>query len=120
MDDFFTTLTASAEGNVANAHGWISEELEHEKVEGKARGYYFAIGWESVDAHMRFRETKPFAESIPALRNVSKAMNMVSWMTSAFLEIRAKYRVASYLVHKVLGCLMAARRRVMLICDGQL
>ena len=78
MVAFLGTLAENALGYFANAHGWVVEELEHEAVEEKAKGYFAAIGWESYEAHMQYRETQAFKGSIPSLRNVAKGTTMVS------------------------------------------
>jgi hypothetical protein len=77
--------TAHKQGCIAGAHGWVVEELENEKFEGKLKGYYAAIGWKSIEVHQRYRETEAFKESIPSLRTVAKALNMVStWQAHWF------------------------------------
>ena len=50
------------------AGGWIFEEREFgdEKKVGKA--VVLALAWESVDAHMKFRETDDFTTNIGGLR----------------------------------------------------
>lgn len=78
VQEFLDIARVNAKGLVKAAHGWVVEELEHEKFEGKAKGYYAAIGWESVDVHMAYRETQAFKDSIPALRNLAKALSVVS------------------------------------------
>jgi hypothetical protein len=75
---FVQTAGANAEGYYGSAAGWIVEELEHEKVEGKARGFAVAIGWESVDAHMKYRETEAFKGSIGSLRSAATVLSVVS------------------------------------------
>ncbi len=55
--------------------GWIVEEVEHASV-GKGCGYVAAVGWDSVDAHMAFRETKEFKEAIVDLRGRAKGSVM--------------------------------------------
>ncbi|KAH0565130.1 hypothetical protein GP486_001481 [Trichoglossum hirsutum] len=64
---FSAHLTAKAEGSTANAGGWVVEELDHAEV-GRVRAYLAAYGWTSVDAHMKYRETKDFLETIVWVR----------------------------------------------------
>jgi len=62
----------------AYTHGPVLEELEKEGVDGKLKGYFVALGWASVDAHMAFRETEVFKEHVPALRALAKGLKVVS------------------------------------------
>jgi len=71
-DAFMKALAENAEGYVASASGWVMEELEHENVQGKARGFQAAIGWTGVEAHMKYRETEGFKEGIQVVRGVFK------------------------------------------------
>ena len=59
-----------AEGYKASAHGWIIEDVEHEKLESGKKGKAFLalLGWESLEAHMKFRETNDFKNNIHLLR----------------------------------------------------
>ena len=43
--------------------GWIVEEVEHPTV-GTGCGYAVAVGWDSVEAHLAFRETQEFKDAI--------------------------------------------------------
>ena len=65
------------EGNVM-VSGWsygiTHEEIEREGVKGK--GAVLTIGWESVQAHMDFRETKTFKDNIHLLRMTAKKIEM--------------------------------------------
>jgi hypothetical protein len=81
-DAFMAALAQNAEGYVASASGWVVEELEHENVGGKARGFQAAIGWTGVEAHMKYRETEGFKEGIQVVRGVFKGSAMVSFAGS--------------------------------------
>ncbi|KAF2147578.1 uncharacterized protein K452DRAFT_314696 [Aplosporella prunicola CBS 121167] len=53
------------------AGGWVVETLDYDaaKVEGgKAKAYVACVGWESVDAHVKFRDTDAFKQNITLLR----------------------------------------------------
>lgn len=76
FSDFKDTLAHHAEGFKAVASGWIVEELHHEEVKANAVVYAAVFEWESVESHMKFRETKEFQESIVVLRKASKARQM--------------------------------------------
>ena len=75
---FMDILAKNAQGFVTTAHGWVVEELEKEGLEGRFKAYFVAIGWESVEAHMAYRETEAFKESIPMLRALAKGLRVVS------------------------------------------
>ena len=64
-------LKEKAEGFRAASGGWIVEDVEHESLgEGKkGKAYAAVIGWESVEAHMKFRETEDFKQGIHLLRD---------------------------------------------------
>lgn len=62
------------EGFLGGAVGLTYEEIEREGVKGK--GMVIAIGWESVDAHMKFRETATFKDNINLLRNGAEKIEM--------------------------------------------
>lgn len=68
LNEFATVAEENAEGYKGFLGGWAVEELDHPKVEGKARLWQSLIGWDSVDAHMAFRETDAFKESVHLMR----------------------------------------------------
>lgn len=72
LNKFVKVLEENAEGYKGFAGGWIVEEQEHEDMDGKAKVWHSCIGWESVDAHMAFRETKAFEENVYLMRPESK------------------------------------------------
>ncbi|KAI9868722.1 MAG: hypothetical protein M1813_004573 [Trichoglossum hirsutum] len=67
---FSARVTEKAEGSTANAGGWVVEELDRAGV-GKVRAYLVAFGWTAVDAHMKYRETEDFLETIVRVREKS-------------------------------------------------
>ena len=71
---FRSTLEQHAEGFKASSAGWIVEELEYEGE--KTKGFAIFTGWESVDAHMKYRDTEHFKESIGPLREGLKGVKM--------------------------------------------
>ena len=64
---FMEKLIVDAEGLVAEAHGWVVEELTWESK--KSRAFVCCIGWDSIEKHMAHRETTSFKESIHLLRD---------------------------------------------------
>jgi hypothetical protein len=75
---FIRTLVDNAKGFVGYTTGWIAEDLEHEKVDGKAKAYAAAIGWESLEAHSAYRETQTFKDEIVKVRAIAKGSTVVS------------------------------------------
>lgn len=67
-------LRKDAKGFSDIAYGITHEVVEYQGVKGKAA--VIAVGWESKEAHMAFRETETFAENIGLLRGDSKAVEM--------------------------------------------
>lgn len=61
-----------AEGYKASSTGWIVEELEYENE--KCKAFAIFIGWESVEAHVKFRDTDHFKKSIVPLREGLKGI----------------------------------------------
>ncbi len=68
-------LGKHAEGFRGASKGWVVEEVEHSAV-GKGYGYVVAVGWDSVDAHMAFRETGEFKGAIGQIRERATATVM--------------------------------------------
>ncbi|KAL9036355.1 MAG: hypothetical protein Q9180_004346 [Flavoplaca navasiana] len=68
VKQFSQVLEEKAEGFKGFAAGWVVEEVEHEGVEGKAKSWLSCIGWQSVEAHMAFRETKDFKDNVHLIR----------------------------------------------------
>ncbi|KAI4230307.1 MAG: hypothetical protein L6R36_000118 [Xanthoria steineri] len=77
MKEFFRCLEENAEGFKGFAGGWVVEEVEHEDVESKAKSWQSCVGWQSVEAHMAFRETKHFKDNVDLIRpDFKKAMTV--------------------------------------------
>jgi heme-degrading monooxygenase HmoA len=67
-------LREGAEGYLGHAVGVTHEVVEHEGVKGKAA--VLAVGWQSKDAHMAYRETQSFKDNIHLLRSTMKKATM--------------------------------------------
>lgn len=63
----FKVFAENAEGFKAAAGGWIIEDVEYNGEKRKA--YAAVLGWESVEAHMKFRDTQIFKDNIHLLRD---------------------------------------------------
>jgi hypothetical protein len=76
--EFADIVEDSAEGYLGQACGWIVEELEYEKIDGKAKGLTAVVAWASLEAHMKYRETQAFKDSIGMIRGLGKGVEVVS------------------------------------------
>lgn len=58
--------------------GWAIERLPHESLGEGIEGKVFVsfIGWDSVQSHMKFRETEEFAKLRPVMRGDMKGASM--------------------------------------------
>lgn len=63
-------LADNAEGFKAAAAGWVAEEVQHEG--SPATAFVGTLGWESVELHLAYRNTKEFQESIVPIREGCK------------------------------------------------
>jgi len=74
----FEVLNEHAPGFVGGVSGWVVEDVEHEKLGPGVKGKVFAaaVGWQSVDAHMNFRETEQFKSNIHLLTDEATAVDM--------------------------------------------
>ncbi|GAB7337490.1 hypothetical protein MBLNU457_g2819t1 [Dothideomycetes sp. NU457] len=71
---FFDAVEESEAGFVSWTMGWTYEDVEHEELDGKGKILMLVIGWESVDAHMKARETDAFKNTIRGLKRHIKSM----------------------------------------------
>ncbi|EXJ66106.1 uncharacterized protein A1O5_10721 [Cladophialophora psammophila CBS 110553] len=77
MKKFGSIVQRDWEGCRGAAGGWVAEELEDPKTSEKAKVYVELIGWESVDSHMKFRETQSFRDNLHLLRGAKDLKNVV-------------------------------------------
>ena len=66
VDRLVKAIADNAEGFKGAAGGGVVEDVEYEGEKGKA--YVGLLGGESVEAHMKFRETQAFKDNIHLLR----------------------------------------------------
>ena len=69
-----------AEGFRSAIGGWVVEEQEHESVDGKAKAYVSASGWDSIEKHQAFRERRdkpPFRDAMQKLGEKAAEMHHV-------------------------------------------
>ena len=67
-------IAENADGFKGVAGGWVIEDVEYKGKKGKA--YVATLGWESVEAHMAFRETSEFKDNIHLLREGPMGMEL--------------------------------------------
>lgn len=60
-------IADNAEGFKGASGGWVIEEVDYKGDKGK-KAYVGLLGWESVEAHMSFRETQTFKDNAHLLR----------------------------------------------------
>lgn len=72
-----------------SAGGWIVEDVDNEKAGGKssAKAYFAAVGWQSVEAHHKFREHQVFKDNIHLLRG-AKDLQDLTVAHASLLEIQ--------------------------------
>ena len=69
---FMATLAEAAEGFKGTCSGWsVEEDVKHAGKTGRA--FVAALAWTSVEAHMKYRETDAFKQSVGAVRGLVKA-----------------------------------------------
>ncbi|KAI0021070.1 hypothetical protein F4780DRAFT_313831 [Xylariomycetidae sp. FL0641] len=70
FEDFVEALRrVSPEGfSGETAMGWALETMEFKARE--CRGFVLVIGWDNVEAHLRFKETEGFAEIVPLINDL--------------------------------------------------
>ncbi|KAJ9651890.1 hypothetical protein H2198_008854 [Neophaeococcomyces mojaviensis] len=61
-------IEKEAKTYTASAGGWVVEEVDIPGTSEKGKAYQVLIGWQSVEAHLAFRETQPFKDNIHLLR----------------------------------------------------
>lgn len=71
---FIETCLEDQKMDVPWAYGITHEELENDGVKGK--GAVLLVGWQSVDQHMKLRETQVFKDNIHLLRQNAKGIEM--------------------------------------------
>ncbi|KAI9738796.1 MAG: hypothetical protein M1834_008303 [Cirrosporium novae-zelandiae] len=71
MKSFAEVIEKHAKGCKGTSMGWVMEQMSHGNL-GKTKAHTLAVGWESVEAHMAYRETKEFQDSIKPVRELVK------------------------------------------------
>ena len=71
---FVDVLSKNSEGFVGSTGGWVVEDVVFDGQPGKA--FVAALGWESIQAHMAYRETQAFKDTIPEVRRGTRGSAM--------------------------------------------
>ncbi|EXJ81149.1 hypothetical protein A1O3_07438 [Capronia epimyces CBS 606.96] len=82
-------IEGTAKGFKGSAGGWVAEELDLPDGSAKAKAFIGLLGWESVEAHLKFRGTQAFSDNIHLLREAKD------------LKKLAVFHVSSKEAHKV-------------------
>ncbi|EXJ70199.1 uncharacterized protein A1O5_06267 [Cladophialophora psammophila CBS 110553] len=64
VENFISIFENHAHNYTASAAGWVDEEIDIPGMEERGKAYVLLVGWTSVEAHMQFRETQAFKDSI--------------------------------------------------------
>lgn len=72
------------DGYLASAYGVTYEELEKDGAKGKA--VILTIGWQSIDHHMKYRETESFKNNVGLLRGEAKGISMAHVAFMQYLQ----------------------------------
>lgn len=67
LDQLIKVIQENGGGLKAASGGWVIEDVEYKGKKGKA--YVGCLGWESLEAHMSFRETQAFKDNIHLARD---------------------------------------------------
>lgn len=63
-----------------SAHGFVLEDMDFKGEQSRA--LMLILGWDSVESHMAYRDTKDFARTIPLLRTLPGLKGMQMWHVS--------------------------------------
>lgn len=61
-------------------HSDIVKEDADREEKAKGKGFVLLAGWESLEAHMEFRETERFKENVGFIRGNHGGVEMVGWL----------------------------------------
>jgi len=68
--------TQDISGYKGSVGGWVEEELTVPGSSEKAKGYVCLIAWESVEAHLKYRETQDFKDNSHLLRGAKDLITL--------------------------------------------
>lgn len=82
LKQFLEVMGREAEGFEGHGAGWVEEELQHRSLAdkegetGTGKAFELVVGWQSIEAHMKYRDTEAFAKGIEGLRGASKGVGL--------------------------------------------
>jgi heme-degrading monooxygenase HmoA len=71
---FVDVMSKNSVGYLGSTGGWVVEDLTYDGQPGKA--YVAVVGWESFQAHMAYRETQAFKDTISEVRGITRGGSM--------------------------------------------
>ncbi|OAP63897.1 hypothetical protein AYL99_03124 [Fonsecaea erecta] len=88
---FLAVLEREAKGYKSWVGGWVEEEegIDIPGTDGKGKAYVLVVGWESVEAHKEFCETRAFKENISLVLGV-KDLKKIEAVHASLIEVRKR------------------------------
>lgn len=83
MRAFGEAVSKTSQGYKTSVGGFIEEEVVDPKTSEPCLGYVALVGWESVQAHLSYRETQAFKDNIHYLRGAKDLKNVVVFHVDA-------------------------------------
>lgn len=83
---FISVLEKEAKTYKASAGGWVDEEIDISGTNEKGKAYVLLVGWDSVEAHMEFRQTQAFKDSIDLILG-AKDLKKIEAVHSTLKEV---------------------------------
>ncbi|KIW20547.1 hypothetical protein PV08_01122 [Exophiala spinifera] len=80
---FGDVVSKTAKGFKASRGGFVREEVTDPKSSEPCLGYVTLIGWESVQAHLDYRETQAFKDNIVSMREAKDLRNVTVFHVDA-------------------------------------
>jgi len=75
---FDDIVTQEAKGNGGLTFGWVLEDQDHQDVEGgRAKCFFVARGWESMEDFQRLVQSKAYERAIPFMLGLEAPFKMV-------------------------------------------
>jgi len=86
VNSFVFVLEKQAKNYRASAGGWVDEDIDIPGTDEKGKVYVLLVGWTSVEAHMEFRDTQAFKDSIHYIL-ASKDLKKIEAVHSSLAEL---------------------------------
>ncbi|OQV09897.1 hypothetical protein CLAIMM_13974 [Cladophialophora immunda] len=90
VEAFLAVLAREAKGYKSWVGGWVEEEgIDIPGREEKGKAYVLVVGWESVEAHKEFCETRAFQENISLVLGV-RDLKKIEAVHASLIEVRKR------------------------------